>query len=130
LTFTKPEVLKYSDGTHFFSNSTFHRLFRSKKTGKLYWIGNIIPELTASPGHPRYPLIIAEVDEKTLGLKKETVTQIDTRQPGEGKTMQLSNFWIVESQKEKNLEIYLTRLYENPDELYTANAYRYTLTFK
>ena len=44
--------------------------------------------------------------------------------------MQLSNFWVVESQKEKNLEIYLTRLYENPDELYTANAYRYTLSFK
>ena len=31
---------------------------------------------------------------------------------------------------EKNLEIYLTRLNENPDELYTANVYRYTVTFK
>lgn len=130
LTFTKPQVFRYSDGSHFFSTSTFHRLFRSSKTGKLYWIGNIIPEHTTSPGHPRYPLIIAEVDEKTLGLIKESVTQIDTRQPGEGKTMQLSNFWMTESQNEHNLEIYLTRLYENPDELYTANAYRYTLTFK
>ena len=73
---------------------------------------------------------IAEVDERTLGLKKETVTEIDTRQPGEGERLQLSNFWIIESQAEKNLEIYLTRLNENPDELYTANVYRYTVTFK
>ncbi len=130
LTFSKPEVFRYSDGSNFFSSSTFHRLFRSGKTGKLYWIGNILPKHTTIPGHPRYPLNIAEVDEKTLGLIKETVTEIDTRHTGEGERLQLSNFWINESQKEKNLEIYLTRLNENPEELYTANVYRYTLTFK
>jgi hypothetical protein len=130
LTFSKPEVFCYSDGSNFFSSSTFHRLFRSSKTGKLYWIGNILQKHTTIPGHPRYPLNIAEVDERTLGLKKETVTEIDTRQPGEGERLQLSNFWIIESQAEKNLEIYLTRLNENPDELYTANVYRYTVTFK
>jgi hypothetical protein len=130
LTFTKPDVFRYSDGTKFFSTSTFHRLFRSSKTGKLYWIGNILTEHTTNPGHPRYPLNIAEVDEKTLGLIKETVTEIDTRQPGEGLRLQLSNFWIVESQKEKNLEIYLTRLNEHPDEVFTANVYRYTVNLK
>jgi hypothetical protein len=130
MTFTKPKVFQYRDGTKFFSSSTFHRIFRSSKTGKLYWIGNILPEHTTIPGHPRYPLNIAEIDEQSLGLIKETVTEIDTRQPGEGLRLQLSNFWIVESQQEKNLEIYLTRLNEHPDELYTANVYRYTLTLK
>ena len=130
LTFTKPEVFKYSDGSEFFSTSTFHRLFHSKKTGKLYWIGNIIPEHTDIPGHPRYPLHVAEVDEKTLGLIKDTVTEIDTRQEGEGERLQLSNFWINESVDEKNLEIYLTRLNEHPEELYTAHVYRYTVSFK
>ena len=129
LTFTKPKVFTYSDGSNFFSGSNFHRLFRSAKTGKLYWIGNIIKEHTTNPGHPRFPLAIAEIDEETLGLIKETVTEIDTRQEGEGEMMQLSNFWIVESLEEKNLEIYLTRLYENPDELYTASVYRYTVEF-
>jgi len=90
LTFSKPEVFRYSDGSNFFSSSTFHRLYRSSKTGKLYWIGNIFPKHTTIPGHPRYPLIIAEIDEKTLGLKKETVTEIDTRHPGEGERLQLS----------------------------------------
>ena len=130
LTFSKPEVFRYSDGKHFFSSSSFHRLYRSSKTDKLYWIGNILPKHTTIPGHPRYPLIIAEIDEKTLGLKKDSVTEIDTRHAGEGERLQLSNFWVNESQEEKNLEIYLTRLHENPDELYTADVYRYTVTFK
>jgi hypothetical protein len=50
LTFSKPEVFRYSDGKHFFSSSTFHRLYRSSKTDKLYWIGNIIPKHTTIPG--------------------------------------------------------------------------------
>ena len=130
LTLSNPEVFRYSDGSYFFSSSSFHRLFRSSKTGKLYWLGNIFPQHTTIPGHPRYPLVIAEIDEKTLGIVKGTVTIIDTRRAGEGELLQLSNFWIIESQEEKNLEIYLTRLYENPDEQFTANVYRYTVTFK
>ena len=130
LTFSEPGVFCYSDGLPFFSSSSFHRLFRSSLTGKLYWIGNILPEHTTNPGHPRYPLIIAEIDESTYGLKRETVTEIDTRWPGEGERLQLSNFWVIESQAERNLEIYLTRLSEDPDEVFTANVYRYTVVFR
>ncbi len=70
------------------------------------------------------------MDEQTLALKKETVTSIDTRQPGEGERLQLSNFWIIENSETFDLEIYLTRLNEVPDETFTANAYRYTLNFR
>lgn len=129
MTFPQPQIFGYSDGTKFFSTSTFHRLFRSSKTGLLYWVGNIAPEAPTNAGHPRYPLIIAEVDEKTLALKKETVTTIDTRQPGEGERLQLSNFWQIENTETLDLEIYLTRLNEIPDETFTANAYKYTLNF-
>jgi hypothetical protein len=129
MTFTEPGIFGYSDGTKFFSTSTFHRLFRSRKTGLLYWIGNIAAEAPTNAGHPRYPLIIAEVDEVTLTLKKETVTSIDTRQTGEGERLQLSNFWTIENTETHDLEIYLTRLNEVPDETFTANAYKYTLRF-
>ncbi|MDF1860175.1 MAG: sialidase family protein [Verrucomicrobiales bacterium] len=129
LTFSEPRVFTYSDGSHFFSNSTFHRLFRSSKTSRLYWIGNILAHDPPTAGHPRYPLVIAEVDEDTLGIIKETVTQIDTRRPGEGKQMQLSNFWCLEQEETGDLEIFLTRLYEDPDDLFTASAYRYVLRF-
>ncbi len=89
LTFTEPQIFGYSDGTKFFSTSTFHRLFRSSKTQRLYWIGNIAPEAPTNAGHPRYPLVIAEVDEDAIALKKDTVTEIDTRHAGEGKMLKL-----------------------------------------
>ncbi len=129
LTFSQPEPLNYSDGSKVFSGSHFHRLFRSSKTGKLYWIGNIAKMNPIVSGHPRFPLIIAEVDEETLGLIKETVTIIDTRHPGEGEQMQISNFWCIEHGESKNLEIYVPRVYEDPTDLWTASTYRYTLTF-
>lgn len=129
MTFGEPQIFGYSDGTKFFSTSTFHRLFRSGKTGLLYWIGNIAAEAPTNAGHPRYPLVIAEVDEATLALKKETVTTIDSRHPGEGERLQLSNFWTIENTETLDLEIYLTRLNEVPDETFTANAYKYTLRF-
>jgi hypothetical protein len=130
MTFAKPQIFGYSDGTKFYSTSTFHRLFHSQKTGRLYWIGNIAPTNPTNAGHPRYPLIIAEVDEKTLALKKSTVTEIDTRHAGEGERLQLSNFWLIENSETFDLEIYLTRLNEVPDETFSANAYKYTLQLK
>ncbi len=129
LTFSEPKIFGYTDGTNFFSTSTFHRLIRSHKTGRLYWIGNIAPQAPTNAGHPRYPLIIAEVDESAIALKKSTVTEIDTRQPGEGERLQLSNFWLIENSETQELEIFLTRLSENPKETFTANAYKYTLRF-
>lgn len=129
MTFSKPQIFGYTDGTKFFSTSTFHRLFRSQKTGRLYWIGNIAPTNPSNAGHPRYPLVIAEVDETSLALKKSTVTEIDTRHPGEGERLQLSNFWVIEHNETHDLEIYLTRLNEVPEETFTAHAYKYTLRF-
>ncbi len=129
MTFSEPQIFGYTNGTKFFSTSTFHRLFRSQRTGRLYWIGNIAPTNPTNPGHPRYPLVIAEVDEDAVALKANTVTEIDTRQPGEGERLQLSNFWLIENSETHDLEIYLTRLNEDPDETFNANAYRYTLSF-
>lgn len=129
MTFSEPQIFGYTDGTKFFSTSTFHRLFRSQKTGRLYWIGNIAATNPTNPGHPRYPLIIAELDESTVALKRKTVTEIDTRRPGEGERLQLSNFWLIENSATRDLEIYLTRLNEVPDETFTANVYKYTLRF-
>ena len=129
MTLSKPDVFGYSDESHFYSGSDVHRLFRSRKTRKLYWIGNIVPKKPTNAGHQRYPLVIAEVDEIALALKKETVTEIDTRQFGEGERLQLSNFWIIENQETLDLEIYLTRVNENPEETISANAYKYRLSF-
>jgi len=127
--FSEPQIFGYTNGTKFFSTSTFHRLFRSQQTGRLYWIGNIAPTNPINPGHPRYPLVIAEVDEDVVALKSDTVTEIDTRQLGEGERLQLSNFWLIEDSETHDLDIYLTLLNEDPDETFNANAYRYPLSF-
>lgn len=119
--------LKYDDGTQFFSPSAYHNFIRHSQTGKLYWIGNIIPS-PASGNSPRYPLIIAEVDEEDISLKKNTVTLIDTRRDGDGSGLQLSNFALLENRATHNIEIYLTRFGEDSSNVFSANAYKYTVS--
>ena len=83
--------------------------------------------------HPRYPLIIAEVNETIPALKKDTVTLIDDRDPKrDSEYVQISNLSLLEDRETHQMEIYLTRLGEKghkEPEVYTADAYKYTLTF-
>lgn len=128
-TLTKPTDWRYDDGSQFYSPSSFHRMIRHSVTGKLYWIGNICAGRTRGNG-PRYPLVIAEVDEKTPALKKASVTLIDDRREGDGSRLQLSNFSLLENRRTHDLELYLTRLGENPDDFWAADAYKYTLRIR
>ncbi|MBN2295136.1 MAG: exo-alpha-sialidase, partial [Pirellulales bacterium] len=128
-TLSPPKELKYDDGSSFYSASSIHALFRDKNSGKLYWIGNI--SITPPDGNsPRYPLVIAEVDESIPALRRSTVTLIDDRRKGDGKDLQLSNFSLVQKRDSGALVIYLTRLGENPDDFWGADAYKYTLEFQ
>ncbi|MBW1769612.1 MAG: exo-alpha-sialidase [Deltaproteobacteria bacterium] len=119
--------LAYDDGTRFYSPSSIHQLIRHSQTGKLYWIGNI----STSPVNgnlPRYPLVIAEVDEVNVALKRDTVTLIDTRRSGESSSLQLSNFSVIENRQTNQFEIMLTRLGADPSDFWGSDVYRYTLT--
>jgi hypothetical protein len=62
LTLSPPQELRYDDGSSFYSPSSYHLLIRHSRNRKLYWVGNISPTPTAG-NEPRYPLVIAEVDE-------------------------------------------------------------------
>jgi len=129
-TLTAPAEWKYADGSSFYSPSSFHRMIRHSVTGKLYWLGNICP--TPPRGNlPRHPLIIAEVDEAKAALKKETVTAIDDKQPGQG-DFQLSNFSLLEDRENHKLELHLTTYGQEPDpkDWATADNYKYVLTLK
>jgi hypothetical protein len=126
-TFTPPAEWKYDDGSSFYSPSSYHRMIRHSVTGKLYWIGNI----SETPPHgnsPRYPLVIAEVDESKAALKKSTVTVIDDRRPGQG-NIQFSNFSLLEDRESHALELHLTTYGQEPkpDDWATADNYKYTL---
>jgi hypothetical protein len=126
-TLTSPTELKYDDGSRFYSPSAFHSMVRHSQTGKLYWLGNICPQPPRG-NSPRYPLIIAEVDEAIPALKRDTVTRVDGLGENDSPRLQLSNFSFFEDRQTHNLEIYLTRIGEDPADFWGANAYKYTLT--
>jgi hypothetical protein len=72
-------------------------LVRNDVDHKLYWIGNISPADPDGNG-PRYPLVIAQVDEQNMGLIKGTVRTIVTRDPStQSDQVQFSNFQIGKS---------------------------------
>jgi len=122
--------LRYDDQEQFYSPATMSRLIRSRKTGKLYWIGNI-SRRPPEGNMPRYPLVIAEVDEASVTLKRASVVVIDDRDPAtDSHEVQLSNFHLLENRTTLDLEIYLTKLGQRshlPPELWTADAYKYVI---
>jgi hypothetical protein len=129
LTLSPPAEWRYDDGTAFYSPSSLHRLIRHQQNGKLYWVGNIC---AAPPvgNSPRYPLVIAEVDEQRAAIRRDTVTAIDDRQPGQPAELQFSNFSLLENRKTHAFELWLTQYGERPDSVFSADAYHYTLTLR
>jgi hypothetical protein len=120
---------KYDDGSSFYSPSAFHRMIRSNRNGKLYWIGNICA--TPPKGNsPRYPLVIAEIEERGVSpaLKKNTVTLIDDRKPGQPAGIQFSNFALLEDRQTRALVLYMTLFGEDPRNKFTADNYKYVIT--
>jgi hypothetical protein len=126
LTLSSPTEWRYDDGTSFHSPSSYHRLIRHQRNGKLYWIGNICAA-PAAGNSPRYPLIIAEVDEEQAAIRRSTVTAIDDRQPGQPPELQFSNFSLLENRKTHAFELWLTQYGERPKNIFSADAYHYTL---
>jgi len=120
--------LRYDTGEQFYSPSTLSMLLRHSRTGKLYWFGNITP--TPPDGNsPRYPLYIAEVEETTPALKKDTLTVIDDYDPEhDSPKIEFSNFKLLENRETGEIELYMTRLGERASHWLHAAAYRYTLT--
>jgi hypothetical protein len=107
LTLSPPAEWKYDDGTGFYSPSSIHQFIRHGVTGRLYWFGNITPVPPAG-NLPRYPLVMAEVDETLAALKKDTVTLIDDRPDGTDTGYQLSNFSLYENRETHDFELFLT----------------------
>ena len=128
-TLTQPQEWRYSDGSRFYSPSSIHRFVRHSMTGKVYWLGNICP--TPPRGNsPRYPLVIAEVDEGKAALRKETLTVVDDRGPGQPAGVQFSNFSLFENRETHELELYITPIGCDPTDWRNADCCKYTLTLR
>lgn len=106
--FTTAEPWHFNDREVIYSSATISVIQRSSKNGKLYWFGNITDH-TANANWPRYPLYVAQIDDTSGLLMKETLTLIDTRREGETERIQLSNFHIMEDRETLNFELTLVK---------------------
>jgi len=126
-TLSEVEPFGYDDGSSFYSPSSIHRFFRSTRNGRLYWIGNIVDAPPQGNG-PRYPLCIAEVDEETAALRKESVTKVDDRGAGDSSELQLSNWSQLENRETLDWEFYLSRVGEQDGRFWESGVTRYVFS--
>lgn len=126
-TWSEAEPLRYSDGGVLYSSASYSILIRHSN-GRLYWIANISPFNPAGMW-PRYPLVIAEIDEENPGVKRETVTVIDTRMAGELESpFQLSNWGVYEDRETGEVVVTLPRLFPKDPNDWTAPCMKYSIT--
>jgi hypothetical protein len=127
LTWSEPQPLPCADGSEIESGSNGCALFRSARTGKLYFIGNLaLDGDRANANWPRSPLVIAEVQEAPFGLRRETITVIDRRAPHEPPLTQMSNFRFYQDRQTGDVVIFLSRYGERDREVWKlADYYRY-----
>jgi hypothetical protein len=80
-TWTKPEPLKYDDGTPVWVPAAISVFQRDPATGRVFWFANIQSEPVYGQ-IPRYPLTMAELDTRRLCILKDSVTVIQALPPG------------------------------------------------
>jgi hypothetical protein len=127
LTWSAPEPLGCTDGGPIESGSNGCALVRSQTDGRLLFIGNLAADGERAKGNwPRSPLVIAEVQEEPFALKRETITELDRRQPGEPPLTQMSNFRFYQDRATGDVVVFLSRFGEkDPDNFKIADYYRY-----
>ena len=117
-----------------YSPASTSSFFRSKKNGKLYWIGNIIDEpWRVHSNNPRWPLQICEVNEEHGYLIKDTLTVIETVRDGQT-GIELSNFGLLEDRETQDLHMSITKInfndqYQEEGNWY-SEAWEYVIHFE
>jgi len=122
-----PAPLSAAGGEPIESGANGSALFRSTKNGKLYWIGNLALRGDRAKGNwPRSPLVIVEMQEEPLALKRETIFAVDERNFNDSPRVQMSNFRFYQDRQTGDLVIFLSRLGEESEkEWMLADYYRY-----
>jgi len=72
------------------------------------------------------PLVVAEVQEQPFALKRDTITVIGDRAPGEPEKVQVSNFRFYQDRLTGELVVFVTRYAERSEQDWLlADYYRY-----
>lgn len=105
-TWTDPKPWTYSSGENFYSPASMSMFFEHS-SGRILWIGNVSDQ-NCRANHPRWPLVMGEVDPKTGGLIKESVITIDTKRPDED-DVNLSHWHAIEDRKTGDIHLPMSR---------------------
>jgi hypothetical protein len=98
-TWSQAEPWTYDGGQPFFSPSSMSTLFKHS-SGRYFWVGNVSP--TNCLGNlPRWPLVVAEVDSKSLQLVRQSQLMVDTEQPSDKSQgrLDISHFTLFEDRQ-------------------------------
>lgn len=132
---TWPETrpLTFDDGAPVYSPSAYSEFIRSSRTGRWYWIGNILEQPTYGGGDPRRPLQIVELDREALCLKRDTVTVIEDKTADDLEWVRFSNFRVYEERDSGDFVLLMTKCYCElqegwPNLPYPSYRYRIRLT--
>jgi len=90
-TWSKPQLLKYDDGSMVCVPASIGAFEKDPRTGKAYWFGNILDKPVTGQV-PRYPLTIAEFDMSRFCIIKDSVTVIQDLPEGAPVERSYTNF--------------------------------------
>ncbi len=133
MTWTAPEPMLYDDGTTVWTPASVSAFYESSKTGKTYWIANILDGPVFGQT-PRYPLKIAEFDPDNICIVKNSVRLIQDRPDDAHELVRYTNFGSYEDRSTGNLMITLPEQYrrmgwddmEQPED-FAADCVKYTV---
>lgn len=109
---TKPEPLEFENGKTLYSPSSMSALFKHS-SGRYFWVGNMT-EKNSEGNLPRWPLVFAELNPKTLKLIPSGILTVDT-QKEEDKSrgrLDISHFSLLEDRQTKEIILTYPRSYD------------------
>lgn len=102
-TWSKSQPWTCDDGKPFFSPSSMSILFKHS-SGRWFWAGNMCAT-NCQAGLPRWPLVLGEVNPRSLQLMRDSLLVLDTEQPAD-KTqgrLDISHVTLLEDRETKEI---------------------------
>ncbi len=121
-----PEPLTFEDGSYAYSSTSFSSAFRSSRNDRVYVVLNILN----GPNEgclPRNVLHIAEIDQQTCRVRRDTVTVVEEVHEEHTHDVGYSNWSMIEDRDTKRLLLFMNLENGPVGDGYDWCAYRYEI---
>ena len=110
-TWSTPAPWTFENGQTFFSPSSMSALFRHS-SGRCFWAGNLSAQ-NCQGNLPRWPLVVGEVDPRSLKLIRSSVLTVDTQRPEDKNRgrLDLSHLTLLEDRESQEIILAYPRSY-------------------